>query len=232
MQKRKPAVCRRADIAEVLDSAQPGDVIAFSGKGAVSEIVRWSTRSVVSHVGMVCRSRIGRADGDGSIETVDIVESTMLGTDMATGQPVRGVQRRSLSDRVRFADGPVWWLPLSDDARGRLDLRAMTAFVLEHSAKPYDLPQAIGAGLDAMDGLPGLGRSTRNREDFAAMFCSELVAGSLEAGGVTGRINASEVTPIDLCMFTLYGDAYVQLTGEETRITGVNTVDPEGFGLR
>jgi cell wall-associated NlpC family hydrolase len=37
---------------------RPGDVIAFSGKGNFSEIIKWATRASVSHVGVVLQSKL------------------------------------------------------------------------------------------------------------------------------------------------------------------------------
>ena len=65
-----------------------------------------------------------------------------------------------------------------------------------------------------------------NEEDFRNFFCSEFVTGVLEVSGVIPGINASVVTPIDLCRFNLYTDEYTQFKGDEaTRIRGFNSVD-------
>ena len=82
-----------------------------------------------------------------------------------------------------------------------------------------------------MDNLPIIGSATHNIEDFSAFFCSELVAGALEAGGVIRKVNASEVTPIDLARFTLYSDDYYQLKGANKNLNGHNTISPERFGI-
>ena len=79
--------------------------------------------------------------------------------------------------------------------------------------------------------MPVIGEVTHNVEDFSRFFCSELVAGALEKAGVIKRINASEVTPVDLCMFGLYRRHYHQLKGAKKRIRGHNTLSPEGFGI-
>ena len=39
--------------SKVRNQMRPGDVIAFGGKGHFSEIIKFATRSVVSHVGVV-----------------------------------------------------------------------------------------------------------------------------------------------------------------------------------
>jgi len=71
---------------------------------------------------------------------------------------------------------------------------------------------------------------THNIEDFSRLFCSELVAAALEASGAISHLNASEVTPIDLCQFAIYREDYYQLKGEQELIEGYNTLSPEGWG--
>ena len=72
-----------------------------------------------------------------------------------------------------------------------------------------------------------LARQIVNEEDLENFFCSELAAAGLEAAGVLSAINASEVTPIDLCRFNIYQDRYFQFKGEElTRIRGFNSINP------
>ena len=44
------------------------------------------------------------------------------------------------------------------------------------------------------------------------------------------KINASEVTPVDLCMFNFYKKEYFQIKGKKKLLNGFNTTSPEGFG--
>ena len=69
-------------------------------------------------------------------------------------------------------------------------------------------------------------RRIENEEDLENFFCSELVTKALVDGGALTGVNASEVTPIDMCRFNLYEEEYVQFKGELTRIRGFNSVDP------
>ena len=55
---------------------QPGDVIAFGGKGHFSEIIKFATRSDVSHVGVVLKTSI--PDDDTGRFFNQIIESTSL----------------------------------------------------------------------------------------------------------------------------------------------------------
>ena len=210
---------------EIRDRMQPGDVIAFSGKGNLSEVIRWATRSQVSHVGVVLQSKllVGATPQDGFFN--QIIESTSL-------NGFSGVTITRLSDRVYAYDGDMWWLPLSEESRENLNLQRFFDFLIHQERKPYDVPQAIRSALDTLDGIPFLGSATtHNVEDFGQFFCSELVAAGLEAGGVIENINASEVTPVDLCRFNLYADEYVQFRGDgEQQIHQFNSIDPTGWG--
>jgi hypothetical protein len=86
------------------------------------------------------------------------------------------------------------------------------------------------SGLDQLDDHVLLERATHAVEDFAMFFCSELVAGALEACGAITYLNASEVTPIDLCTFSIFEQDYCQLKGEPEPIEGYISVSPEGWG--
>lgn len=211
---------------------KPGDIIAFSGKGHFSEIIKWATCSQVSHVGIVYESKV-LLDGEAQEGcVVDIMESTTLHTDPATGQRVAGVQRNRMSLRLKYYEGDMWWLPLSEESRAKLDLVKFTNFLLHYEGRPYDMPQAVKSALDAMDGISILNLATYNNEDFASFFCSELAAAALEAGGVINNINASEVTPIDLCAFNIFAQDYYQIKGNEKNISDFNSREAENFGTR
>ena len=217
----------RENYREIRNRMQPGDVIAFSGKGNLSEIIKWATRSQVSHVGVILQSQLLLVEDTPQARFFNqVIESTSL-------NGFSGVTITRLSDRVYAYDGDMWWLPLSEESRRNLNLQSFFDFLIHQERKPYDAPQAIRSALDTLDGIPFLGSATtQNVEDFGQFFCSELVAAGLEAGGVIKSINASEVTPVDLCRFNLYADEYVQFRGEEEprEIHRFNSIDPTGWG--
>lgn len=219
------------DYKDIRDEMQPGDIIAFSGKGNFSEIIKWVTRSEVSHVGIVFESKVLMHNEAQEGKIVDIFESTTLYENPETGMNVRGVQKNRMSVRLEYYDGDMWWLPLSEKVRDRLDTKRLINFLLHHDKKEYDLPQAVKSALDGLDAAPIVGKVTRNREDFASFFCSELATAALEHGGAISDINSSEVTPIDLCRFDLFRRDYFQLKGHVKEISGFNTLSPEGHGL-
>ncbi len=214
-----------AKYADLRNRMQPGDIIAFSGKGNFSEIIKWATRAPVSHVGIILQSKllIGSTPQDGFFN--QIIESTSL-------NGFSGVSISRLSDRVDTYDGEMWWLPLSEKSRSKLRTKEFYDFLLHQERKPYDMPQAVKSALDALDNVSLLGKATHNIEDFSSFFCSELAAAALEVGQVVSNINSSEVTPIDLCMFEIFQDDYYQIEGkgEEKDIKGYNTLSPDGWG--
>src|SRR6185503_11171701 len=89
------------------DSMQHGDVIAFSGKGRVSELIKWRTKSPFSHVGLVVRWNLNGGFGD----TVFLIESTTLTAlpDLVYGDVIKGVQLHRLSEALSAYQGRAWW---------------------------------------------------------------------------------------------------------------------------
>ena len=214
-------VLKQKKYCDIRDCMKPGDIIAFSGKKALSETIKWATKSNVSHVGIILQSRLViNGESQGRLFN-QVAEAT-----------ASGVKFTKLSVIEQAYDGELWWLPLSEESREKLDFGRFCRFLIDNEGAPYDSLQAlIRAGVDHFDFLPDFLDITHNREDFESFFCSELVAGALETGGVTGEINASEVTPIDLCRFRIYAQCYVQFKGEETNIRGFNSINPTGWGL-
>jgi hypothetical protein len=197
---------------------KPGDVIAFGGKSGFSDLIKIVTHTVCSHVGMVVQTQLkDDKSGDHYNQIIEALTET-------------GVSLGNLSQRILEFDGEIWWLPLNSTLRKKLKQKKMVDWLLRENHKPYDMPQAIKSALDALDNLPGPLGITHNREDFSKFFCSELVAGGLEVGGAISHLNASESTPIDLCMFNLYQNDYYQLKGQPKEIHGYNSVNPVGWG--
>jgi hypothetical protein len=212
-----------AKYEKVRDDMKPGDIIAFSGKGHFSEIIKWATRAPVSHVGIILQSQILDMEKGDNRFFNQIIESTSL-------KNFSGVTINRLSDRIRTYGGEMWWLPLSDGSREKLNRKKFYDYLLRQDRKPYDMPQAIKSALDTLDNVPLLGKATHNKEDFSKFFCSELATAGLKKGGVISRINSSEVTPIDLCKFKIYKDGYHQIKGRKKLLKGYNTLSPEGWG--
>ena len=178
----------QAKYEDLRSQMKTGDLISFSGKGRVSNIIKGYTNSDISHVGIVYANE-GR---------VKIMESTSLNdiADIDTGEFVKGVQKQYLSERLKGYDGQCYWQPLNVKIKDKYK-DAMINWLSDAHGKrtPYDTIQAIGAGADIFDKIPGF----ENEEDFSSLFCSELVCKALQvADVVTSVINPSEQTPADV----------------------------------
>lgn len=214
---------KRATYSKIRSRMQPGDVIAFSGKGQFSEIIKWATRSPVSHVGVILQSKLMIDGKEQKGFFNQIIESTSL-------NGFSGVTISRLSDRIDTYDGEIWWLPLGKAARKLFRGKDFFDFMLHQDRKEYDMPQAVASALDYLDDVPLLGKVTHNVEDFSRFFCSELATAGLEKAGVVRKVNSSEVTPVDLCMFNIYDQDYFQIKGSARGIKGYNSLDPTGWG--
>jgi len=205
----------QTDYEAVRDSMRIGDMIAFSGKSAFSNIIKTITRSGVSHVAAVLDTNVEGTD------RIQVIESTSL-------DGFIGVSTSFLSDRLRDYHGEAWWFPLGNPARTKMDTVKYYDWMMLQNKKPYDFPQAVQSGLDSLWDWGGLMYA---KEDFDKLFCSELLAGAQEVSKIIKRINASEVTPRDQTRFDLWYPYYYQILGEKRELQGCGTVDPEGFGI-
>ena len=215
------------DYGQIRKDVKPGDIIAFGGKGNFSELIKWATRATVSHVGIIMQTLVKDVQGIGEDGYLNqIIESASL-------NGFSGVNISRLSDRVKTSHGEMWVLRLSAAARGKLRPNQEKFFnwCLNQDHKPYDVPQAIKSALDLMDKAVGGTSPTLNKEDFSNFFCSELAAGALEIAKVLPPINASEVTPIDLCSFNIFEEEYYQIVGSPKEIKTYNSIDPQTWAI-
>lgn len=184
---------------------KPGDIIAFGGKGLISDIIKKVTRSCVSHVAIVMQTNMV---GDNERYFNNIIESTMD----------EGVSVKRLSEKIIRYNGDIWWLPLNNKIREQFNNTDFFNFVFNQIGKKYDKLQAIESAEDLI---------IDTKEDFSKFFCSELDAGGLEASGIISDINCSEVTPIDLCRWNIYKRNYYQLKGNTKEISRFNSISPD-----
>lgn len=190
----------------VRPNIRTGDVIAFSGKGLVSDLIKLVTKSPISHVAIVIGMGMGSDPHDPRLM---LCESTTQCSDpdAVSGEIIKGVQYQFLSQRIERYDGDVYWLKLRppqlhapDDAgnTGDYSWGGMCNWLAStHAARiPYDTAQAMGSGVDLFDRL-GIGCG---HPDFSKLFCSELVVKALQiAGAAPESMNPSECTPADVC---------------------------------
>lgn len=168
-----------------------GDVIAFSGKGGFSRLIKWRLGGNVSHVGCVLH-RVG-----GSHTRVELIESTSL-----YGPP--RVQSVALSWHVDHYNGEMYWLPLTQVVRQRFDELAYIEAATQILGRPYDFSQAVLSSLPnwMLTVLSWVGY----HEDVTRLFCSEAVAYLFEAAGILPKDeNASGYNPREICELGFYG---------------------------
>lgn len=183
------------------NNMKTGDVIAFSGNSRVSRLIQWKTGSRYSHVGIVIEADIKGGLG----QSVLMMESTAICNqpDVLGKKMIKGVQMHFLSNRLESYDGSAWWISLKEL------LPHYAAFNMQQWLREkrsehikYDTIQALGAGIDILDWIPGI----QNDRDFSSFFCSELVTKALQiAGIVNDNINPSEQTPADVAAMPCFG---------------------------
>ncbi|MCI0681473.1 MAG: hypothetical protein L0Y71_05160 [Gemmataceae bacterium] len=194
MAKKKTVITPEYDaIRPTLDT---GDIVLFGGKGALSQGIKWFTRSRWSHVGMVIQLEWG----------VFLWESTTLTDleDFDTGTMTEGVQLVVLSERIKKYDGEIAVRRLECERTAAM-LDNLKQLRLELRGKPYEKAK-IELIKAAYDGPWG-----DNIEDLSSLFCSEMVAEAYQAMELLGEDKPSnEYTPADFSTETeldLLGDA-------------------------
>ncbi len=184
---------------EVQSKVKPGDLIVFSGNSFVDRVIKFFTRSTVTHVGVV-------------LDSEHFIDSSYY----------KGVKIRSLEKTLKRYKYAVLWLPLSEDVQSKINSVDFRKFLGEQAGKRYDLISAMQSALDILDNLPLIGAITRSRASKKKWFCSEIVARSLIIAGVLPKMNTSEITPINICSFRIYTGVYYQLKGSEVTISTYN----------
>ncbi len=177
---------------EIRNELKTGDVILFSGKGGISDGIKFFTFSKWSHVGLVYKFNDSLDEKD----SVFCWESTTLSNleDADTGKLTKGVQRVELSERLEkcFASGyEVSVRRLSQSLTDDM-IRGLNDFRHEVSGRPYE-KHMIELLRAAYGGIFG-----ENKEDLSSLFCSELVAEAYERMGLlTKALPSNEYTPKD-----------------------------------
>lgn len=159
---------------EVRERLGTGDIVLFSGKGRISQIIKWFSGTEYSHVAMVVHA----VDQD----AVFLWESTTLSNvaDVETGTYRKGVQLVPLSDRLERYEGTVWVRHLAP-ALSAGQRAALWQFRREVAGRPYERKKVeLFLSLFKDRGIGGC----RRQEDLSSLFCSELVAEAYQRMGL------------------------------------------------
>jgi hypothetical protein len=169
---------------DIRKSLKTGDIVLFSGKGGISSLIKWFTKSQWSHVGMVIRST--------EWDSLLLWESTTLSKlkDIESDTARQGVQLVLLSERIYNYDGEIGIRRLITEkvikTQPLMDLRK------ELKGRPYE-QNKIELFKSAYDGAWG-----ENEEDLSSIFCSEAIAEAFQRWGfLPESIPSNEYTPAD-----------------------------------
>lgn len=189
---------------QVCDKIGTGDVLAFSGKGRLSEVIKNFTKSRISHVGMA----LWMSNEYELKPQLFVVESTTLNNvPDITGEYRKGVQIVSMPQRLEGHDGDVWWLPLSNPLTFEERIKLAEWLFQNHTAKTkYDTAQAVAAGIDHR-GWTRLWKKIfgPSKEDLKRLFCSELVCKALKiVQRVPCDLNCSLEVPEDVMRYDCF----------------------------
>jgi hypothetical protein len=176
---------------------------------------------MISSVGLVCES----GQGLDLINSVTIKHAPVAGSDNA------GECLKRMHKLIESSDGLVWWLPLSESSRAKLNQEKFSDFLKGNDIRKYEMPQALRTVLNMIEENPFFDLSSYKQKEFDTFFCSQLAASGLKAGGVIENINPGEVTPAHLCSFNIFAEDYYQIKGRRKLLDQYNECDPEGFGF-
>lgn len=186
---------------EIREQIQQGDIIAFEGTSFLSNLIKLF--SSITHIAIVLKSKL---KSGGILNS--IIESTSL-------EGHSGVCINQLSKRIHGYNGRIWWLPIDRELHKKGDWDNFYNWLKMQRDKEYDSFQAIGSVFDLL---------WHNEENFDKLFCSETGTEGLEKANIVKNVNASEVTPIELCRWNIYENDYYQLSGKRKEIKRFNSV--------
>lgn len=172
--------------SEIRPKLKTGDVVLFSGKGGISEWIKWFTGSQWSHVGLVLELE--------DFNSVLLWESTTLSNlaDVETGKAHRGVQLVGLRERIKSYNGDqIAIRRLSKRLDGDM-LKILGQFRSTVSGRPYEQSK-IELIRSASTMFPN------DEEDLSSLFCSELIAEAFQEMGLLDKTakNSNNFTPED-----------------------------------
>lgn len=195
------------DTTLILPALQPGDIIAFEGRGFLSNAIGFFTGSSLTHVAMVFKT-----DG----RQVTITESTIL-------HGKSGPQFNDLTTRLATYDrgGRAWVLRLRPIVRKYLDFDAMWRLAAAKTGKDhYNVPELfeyVARLVPVVQDVPIL-----YQRDSDAEVCSEWLTELLKAGGLLPGVDPFTTSPQKLAELAIYQDC-VQVLGTPRLIKNFNS---------
>ena len=164
----------------------PGDIIGFSGRGFLSDLINVATYGVprygLSHVGIIGEWR----------DELYLFESTTLDDEECAilGKRINGVQAHPIERRITNYDGKVWHYPLCRELSQDESL-SLSGFLFWALGLPYDNIGAFRSG--------GLGfsfvESLLRPANLSSIYCSELAAAAHHHIGRLKTYNVSRFNP-------------------------------------
>jgi hypothetical protein len=208
--------------ADLRSGLKTGDILLFSGKGGISDGIKFFCGSKWSHVAMVYRIL------DGLEDSVFCWESTTLSNipDAETGKLTKGVQRVELSERLErcFAAGYEVSVRKLNQKLDMNMLKALDDFRRKISGRPYE-KNRLELIKSAYDGWLG-----QNKEDLSSLFCSEMVAEAYQRMGLLPEtISSNEYTPKDFSDERKLSLLEGYSMNPEIRIDGLGDRQPPGY---
>jgi hypothetical protein len=98
---------------DVRHTIKTGDVVAFSGKGTICDLIRLLTNAPYSHVGLVFDVTV-TGTNERNIMYAESTVGVDLDDDLRPGDVSEGVQMHFLSSRLDHYDGNAWLVPLKN----------------------------------------------------------------------------------------------------------------------
>lgn len=194
-------------ISEAVAQARwrPGDILAFYGAGWSSRLIELATWGP-SHVGIICEWPLPEPTGGYSLVDV-LVESTTLCQRpcIETGRYVDGVQVQLPRQRIEDYVGRARLYRLADHWQlDQADSDHLSELLSRWIGKPYDYRGALWSGTRVLKYLPRMPYS-----DLGSLFCSELIAASLQRLGRLCVTNAGYFNPGSLVRALVKSGVYL-----------------------
>ncbi len=182
--KLKKQNCNKVKYNDIREDLCTGDIVLFAGKGLISKVIQWATRSPYSHIGLVLV--------DVRWDMVLLWESTTLSKIKTVFGKIRqGVALRPLSMAIENYKGDVVIRKLHRVLSAH-QKRVLIKLRQEFKDKKYEESkwQLFKSAYDFIGG--------KNKRDTSSLFCSELVAEAYQQMGLLSLDKPSnEYTPAD-----------------------------------